>query len=184
MRGWTRPGTALCLAVDRSGSMGGKPLAASAVAAWKAGRTPEPAARLAFALPTPRIAEAIWLASRNAVDAMIDISDGLLADLGHVCVASGVGAQVELDMLPASDVLRDAFDARSRRVLQATGGDDYELCFTAAPNQRAAVAEASRKTDVPVTRIGRIVEGHGATLVTGHDPEEWPKFKKAPDFYA
>ena len=62
-------------------------------------------------------------------------------------------------MLPASAMLRDTCEAAARRMLQATGGDDYELCFTAAPDRRAAVTEAARNAGVPVTRIGRIVEG-------------------------
>ena len=128
-----------------------------AAGALAKGKDAPPALRARLDRPDPRIA--LGQAFAGIASAAIDVSDGLLADLGHVCAASGVGAQVELDMLPASEVLRDTFDARTRRVLQATGGDDYEVCFTAAPGQRSVVVEASRKVDVPVTRIGRVVEG-------------------------
>src|SRR3546814_1778192 len=60
--------------------------------------------------------------------AAIDISDGLLADLGHICAASGVGAEVELARLPASPLLRERFDDAACAALQGSGGDDYELC--------------------------------------------------------
>ena len=107
--------------------------------------------------PEPRIA--LGLALAGVATSAIDVSDGLLADLGHVCTASGVGARIDLDLLPASAALRDAFDAAARRGLQAAGGDDYELCFTAAAAQRQAVAEAARDSGTPLTRIGSIVAG-------------------------
>lgn len=117
--------------------------------------------------PEPRLS--LGQAFAGIATAAIDVSDGLLADLGHVCKASGVGAQVELDMLPTSEVLRDAFSAKDRRVLQATGGDDYEVCFTAAPDKRAAIVAASRKVNVPVTRVGRIVAGNEVQALDADD---------------
>ena len=128
-----------------------------AAAALSLGDASPPALRARLDRPAPRIP--LGRALVGIATAGIDISDGLLADLGHACVASGVGARVELDMLPASARLRDTCEAAARRMLQATGGDDYELCFTAAPDRRAAVTEAARNAGVPVTRIGRIVEG-------------------------
>ena len=122
--------------------------------------------------PEPRLA--LGQAFAGIATAAIDVSDGLLADLGHVCKASGVGAQVELDMLPTSDVLRDAFDARARRVLQAAGGDDYEVCFTAAPDKRTAIMAASRKLNVPVTRVGRIVAGNEVQALDADDRTRQP----------
>ena len=94
------------------------------------------------------------------------MSDGLFADLGHVCVASGVGAEIDVDALPASEALRAAFDGDLRRELQATGGDDYELCFTAPVAMREAVEVAAREAGVSVTRIGRIVGGEGVSAST------------------
>lgn len=138
-----------------------------AAGALSLGQRSPPALRARLDRPEPRIALGQVLA--GIATSSIDVSDGLLADLGHVCQASGVGARVELDMLPASAALRDAVDAASRRALQATGGDDYELCFTVAPGQRAAVAEAARKAGIPVTRIGRIVEGAGVQALDADD---------------
>ena len=125
--------------------------------------------------PEPRLA--LGWAFTGIASAAVDVSDGLLADLGHVCAASGVGAQVDLDMLPASEALRDTFDAKTRRVLQATGGDDYEICFTAAPGHRAAVMKASRKANLPVTRIGRIVKGSEVQALDADD-EPWQPPRK------
>src|SRR5690606_21735958 len=114
-----------------------------AAGALAKGRQAPAALRSRLDRPEPRIALGKVLA--GVASAAIDISDGVLADLGHVGHASGVGARIELDMLPASDALRDAFDAKARRVLQATGGDDYELCFTVAPGQRSDVMSIARK---------------------------------------
>ena len=74
---------------------------------------------------------ALGLALVAIANAAIDVSDGVLADLAHVCAASGVGAEVDVDALPASEALRSMFEGDARRHVQATGGDDYELCFTA-----------------------------------------------------
>ena len=107
--------------------------------------------------PTPRIDIARALA--GIANACIDVSDGLLADLGHVCIASGVGAQVELHALPASAMLAARFNAEARQALQASGGDDYELCFTATPTQRDAIERLAREHDLVITRVGLIVTG-------------------------
>lgn len=138
-----------------------------AAGALATGKDAPPTLQSRLDRPAPRIA--LGQAFAGLASAAIDVSDGLLADLGHVCAASGVGAQVELDMLPASEVLRDTFDAKTRRVLQATGGDDYEICFTAAPDRRPAVVEASRRIKVPVTRIGRIVAGDEVQALDADD---------------
>lgn len=116
--------------------------------------------------PTPRIA--LGQALSGLATAAIDVSDGLLADLAHVCAASGVGARVQLDALPASAALLDAFDPATRHGLQAGGGDDYELCFTAPPDRRADVEAAARRCEIPVARIGHIVEGAGVQAVDSH----------------
>ena len=99
----------------------------------------------------------------------IYVSDGVLADLDHVCRASGVGAEINVDALPASDALIALFDREVRRELQAAGGDDYELCFTAAKTSRLAVQDATDGCDVPVTRIGRIVAAANGLRL--HDAE-------------
>ena len=137
-----------------SGTLGD---AAGALRQWKAGAPMAPALQARLDRPTPRVA--LGRALRGIASSAIDVSDGLLADLAHVCHASGVGAEIDVDALPASDALRAAFDADVRRTLQATGGDDYELCFTAPVAQRAALEALSRALALPLACIGRIVPG-------------------------
>ncbi len=144
-----------------SGTLGD---AAAALAQWKSGRDAKAALRSRLDRPTPRIV--LGHALRGIAHACIDVSDGLLADLGHVCVASGVGAQVDIDALPVSEALGAAVDGDERLGLQATGGDDYELCFTASPDARAAIERASRDARTDVTRIGVIVATPGVTMRT------------------
>lgn len=108
--------------------------------------------------PSPRIAAGLRL--RGLAGGCVDVSDGLLADLGHICSSSGVGAEIELSLLPASSVLV-GFDDALRWRHQATGGDDYELCFTAPAALRAKVVQAMDLAQTPVTRIGTIVAGQG-----------------------
>jgi thiamine-monophosphate kinase len=150
-----------------SGTLGD---AAAALAQWRSGDAVDPALRARLDRPTPRIA--LGMALRGIAHAAIDVSDGLLADLGHVCGASGLGAKVEVAALPASPSLRAAFDAERRIALQATGGDDYELCFTAPPGMRDAVAAAARQAGVAATRIGLIATGVEVCVVRA-DGRAW-----------
>ncbi len=144
--------------------------AAGALAQWQAGKPIDASLRERLDRPTPRVAAGRALAA--IAHAGIDISDGLLADLGHVCATSGVGAAIDIDALPASPALRAAFDLDARRNLQASGGDDYELCFTAAVDRRDAIARLAQDAGIALTRIGRIVAGASvrAVLVDG---SEW-----------
>ena len=142
-----------------SGTLGD---AAAALSYWQSGGAIDPTLRMRLDRPTPRVSLGHVL--RGIATSCIDVSDGLLADLGHVCKASGVGALVDVDALSASPTLRSGFDADARRLLQATGGDDYELCFTAPATSREAVIEAA-STHAPVARIGRIVAGRGVSAV-------------------
>ena len=137
-----------------SGTLGD---AAGALLQWRAGGGRDPGLRARLDRPAPRTA--LGMALRGIAHAAIDVSDGLLADLGHVCGASGLGAEVEVEALPASPSLRAAFDDERRIALQATGGDDYELCFTAPSGMREAVVAATRLAGVAATRIGRVVAG-------------------------
>ncbi len=174
VHGFVEPGMAL----RRDGAQAGDDLwisgtpgdAAGALAQWRAGGAIDATLRLRLDRPTPRVA--LGRALRGVATSCIDVSDGLLADLGHVCAASGVGAQVDIDALPVSDALRAEFDAEQRRVLQATGGDDYELCFTAPADARDAVLQASATAGVLVSRIGRMVEGSSVVACTG-DGTAW-----------
>lgn len=119
--------------------------------------------------PQPRVAAG--LALRGLAHACIDVSDGLLADLAHICRASGVGAEVQADDLPQSPALRECFDPATARELALAGGDDYELCFSAPANASDQVTQALARVDCQVTRIGHITEGDGvhARDVDGHD---------------
>lgn len=144
--------------------------AAAALAQWRAGGAADPALRARLDRPQPRVAAGLALS--GIAHAAIDVSDGLLADLGHVCVASGVGAEVGLSELPASVALREHFDADARSVVQAGGGDDYELCFTAAAGERDALAALAHEAGVQLTRIGRIVPGRGVRALRA-DGSEW-----------
>src|SRR6476469_828145 len=135
--------------------------AAAALSQWRAGGAADPALRARMDRPQPRVEAGRELA--GLAHACIDVSDGLLADLGHICAASGVGARVDIDALPASGVLRSRLTEESRRLLQATGGDDYELCFAAAPAQREAIEAVAAKTGVAMTRIGAIIAGSGVS---------------------
>lgn len=134
-----------------SGTLGD---AAAALAQWP---TPRDALRRRLERPHPRVALGRHLL--GLAHAAADVSDGLLADLGHICQASGVGAEIWLPSLPASDALL-ALDVDERVSWQASGGDDYELCFTAAPSQREAIVRLGADLDLPLTRVGCIVAGN------------------------
>lgn len=117
--------------------------------------------RLAMECPQPRVA--LGQALRGIATSAIDLSDGLVGDLGHVLRASGVGAVVDVDALPRSAELAARPPALQRRCTLA-GGDDYELLFTAPPARRDAVREACAGLGVAVTVIGRIDDGDGLRL--------------------
>ncbi len=133
--------------------------AAGALSQWESGVPMDPSLRARLDRPLPRIA--VGQALVAIAHAAIDVSDGLLADLGHVCTASGVGADVEIDALPASPALLATFDQATRRALQATGGDDYELCFTASRAARSQVETVAVELGATITRIGTIQAGDG-----------------------
>ncbi len=139
--------------------------AAGALALWKSGVALLHTGGLRERLDCPAPRVSAGLALRPLATACIDISDGFLADLGHVLAASGVGARIEVDALPVSLALCEAFsDASARRLLQLSGGDDYELCFTAPVTQREAILAALAAASTPVTRVGCIIRGTGLTL--------------------
>jgi thiamine-monophosphate kinase len=112
--------------------------------------------------PTPRVAQGLEL--RGRASACIDISDGLIADLGHVCAASGVGAEIDVESLPASSALLGLFSAQTRHAFQLGGGDDYELCFTAAEAEAASLSGDLARSGCGAMRIGRIVAGNGVSV--------------------
>jgi thiamine-monophosphate kinase len=133
---------------------------------------PFEAVRQRMECPTPRVA--LGMALRGVATSAIDLSDGLVGDLGHVLARSGVGATVDADALPRSAALAAQPRALQYECLLA-GGDDYELLFSAAPGAAPAVRAAAERARVGVTRIGhidaapglRIVDAGGAALAQG-----------------
>ncbi|WP_454764966.1 thiamine-phosphate kinase [Cupriavidus campinensis] len=112
--------------------------------------------------PTPRVA--LGMALRGVAHAALDVSDGLVGDLGHILDRSAVGAIVDVDALPRSEVLAAQPLARQRECALA-GGDDYELCFTAPVGAREAIAAIGRQLGLPLTRAGTITPEPGLRLV-------------------
>jgi len=119
------------------------------------------AVRWAMECPQPRVS--LGLALRGVANSAIDVSDGLLGDLGHILQRSNLGATLNVDAVPRSQMLRQLPLALQREFTLA-GGDDYELVFTAVPERAAQVQEAAKKAGVPVTRIGRTQALSGLNL--------------------
>jgi thiamine-monophosphate kinase len=141
------------------------------------------AARLRLEMPEPRVALGERL--RGIASAAIDVSDGLTGDLAHILDASAVGAAIDLVRIPRSATLAKLLDGNARDVVLAcllAGGDDYELCFTASPSARDAIAVVAGDVGVPLARIGTVNSGtglvvrdeHGATL--GNLPRSFDHF--------
>jgi thiamine-monophosphate kinase len=123
--------------------------------------------------PTPRIQLGMEL--RDIATSAIDISDGLLGDLKHILLQSKVDAEIFLESLPKSVTLQDQTEVIQHQ-FAACGGDDYEICFTALPDQRGMIGDISKKLNLPITQIGSIktmqsfepkielLDRHGKTL--------------------
>ena len=159
LRSGARPGDDLWV----SGTVGDARLALGhRLGEWTLDAQTQAATFVRMDRPEPRVA--LGLALRGVAQAALDISDGLLADLGHLLRASKVGATVDADACPASAAL-DAQPLQRRRLCQLAGGDDYELLFTAPPGARNAVAAAAAQAATPVTRIGRIDAEPGLRLI-------------------
>jgi thiamine-monophosphate kinase len=118
--------------------------------------------------PTPRVA--LGLALRGIASSCIDVSDGLLGDLGHILKSSHAGAEINLhaiDSIAASAAYSPAngsFSLKFTRNMVLAGGDDYELCFTASPTQREAVNAAAAQAQVAITRIASVQSEPGVRL--------------------
>lgn len=113
--------------------------------------------------PQPRVS--LGLALRGIANSAIDISDGLLADLGHILERSHVGAEIEVEALPIVD---DGVEKELAQQCALAGGDDYELCFTAPENQRDVLMALAEQLKFPLTRIGHIKAELGCVV---HDGE-------------
>lgn len=112
--------------------------------------------------PSPRLV--LGSALRGIATSCIDISDGLLADAGHIANCSGVGITIAIDSLPLSDAFKTA-PAANRLPYQLSGGDDYELCFTVSPLHAAQLETLAAGVGVRVTRIGDVNAGAGVVCV-------------------
>lgn len=135
-----------------TGRLGGP---SSAIRAWQAGRTPQPGHRERFATPAARIREARWLAAAGATSA-IDISDGLIADAGHVSVASAVRLEIDADLVPVLD--------GATREDALGGGEEYELVVTAPVLDAGAFAS---RFGIPLTAVGVVAPGRGVITTSG-----------------
>jgi thiamine-monophosphate kinase len=159
-----------------TGTLGG---ARAALLEWEAGRSPAAGARERFAHPVPRIAEGRWLAAHGA-HAMMDVSDGLGGDAGHLAAASGVRVELALEQLPVHpDVVAVAL-ARGEplQAFAARGGEDYELLVVMPKTFEEGEAKRFQQdTGTVLTRIGRVRRGAGVAAtfagvnvsLAGHD---------------
>ena len=112
-----------------------------------------------FYHPTPRFALGQWLQGRAS--SAIDVSDGLLQDLGHILQGSNVGASIELSQLPLSTDLRQSFDAETCLSMALTAGEDFELCFTLSQDQHTDLLMFAEQSQLPLAKIGMIYEDRG-----------------------
>lgn len=125
--------------------------------AWLAGR---------YRLPEPRVGLGPRLI--GIAHAAMDVSDGLVQDLGHLVRASGLAAVIEASRVPLSPAATAVMSARpSLLATVLTGGDDYEVLFTAPPDRRAALEALSAELGLGLTMIGHMTEGQGVTVVDG-----------------
>jgi thiamine-monophosphate kinase len=135
--------------------------------------------------PVPRVKEGQAIAQQGLATAMIDISDGLVADLGHILEASQVGAEIRLSGLPLSEEYRKEVKAYSPDpyALALAGGEDYELLFTAAPAKEKAVAKLAQELGIPITSIGKIVDVAQGVKIYTEDGKEYPIAQKGHDHF-
>jgi thiamine-monophosphate kinase len=156
----TRAGASPGDAVWVTGTLGA---ARAALEAWRRGEEPTPEARSAYAHPEPRIAAGRWLAAHGA-RAMLDVSDGLAADAGHLAAASGVRIRLKLETVPVAGPA--IVEARRMDVpvqqFAAEGGDDYELLVALPPDfGETDVRAFESATGIALTRVGAIERGGG-----------------------
>ena len=170
----TRSGARVGDDIYVSGTLGDAALAVAALTGRTVlGADSLAAARARLESPVPRIA--LGAALRGVATAAIDVSDGLVGDLGHVLERARVGATVDLAAVPRSPALARMLAGAERvQALECllAGGDDYELCFTAPANAAGRIAAIAAQLALPLTRIGVIVEPEEGLIV--HDEEGVP----------
>ena len=125
-----------------------------------------------FLCPTARLAVSRTLAHQQIVSAMIDISDGLLQDLSHICEASRVGAVIDASALPLSSYYQ-AIVGEKEWLEALTGGEDYELLFTATSAHRAAIVQVAQESGCLISRIGKVVPAAAGLSVLDSDGAEY-----------
>ncbi len=158
-RAGARPGDGIWV----TGTLGG---ARAALEAWRRGSAPEPPARDAFARPEPRLAAGRWLAEHGA-RAMLDLSDGLAGDAGHLAAASGVALELELERVPVhpSAIAEAGRLGVAVQQFAAEGGEDYELLVALPPEfGEVDAGEFERAAGIAITRVGRAARGGGVDL--------------------
>ena len=164
--GFVEPGAALLRSGARAGDLvvvsGAPGRAAHALERIGQGEQPADAARAALDVPQPRLA--LGSALRGLATACIDVSDGLLADLGHILEQSAVGAEVYVDALPSDGEL-EGIDLAHRWSLQLAGGDDYELCFTVPAGAESRLDGLAADLGLALTVIGRITAERGLRVL-------------------
>ncbi len=170
-RSGARPGDKIYV----TGTLGG---AAAALEMQRAGKKLHPRNFPRYFYPEPRVAVGKYLREHSLASAMIDSSDGLSTDLAHICEESGVGAEVDVKLIPRATIGKS-----SRRVdinFALHGGEDYELIFT-APHKKKVPAKID---GVLITEIGRIVKGKKVVLIDTRgerkelNPEGWEHFSR------
>jgi len=120
-----------------------------------------------YRLPEPRVMFGREL--RGIANAAIDVSDGLLADLGHIADVSGVHVAIEAKRIPISTALRKLWGTGEAAIVRAaTSGDDYEIAFTASPKNRARVLAGAKRSKTRVSEIGVVQRGTGLSLIGSH----------------
>jgi thiamine-monophosphate kinase len=155
-RGGAEPGDRLWV----TGTLGG---ARAALEAWRRGEVPLPGARVRFAHPEPRIAAGRWLA-RHGAHAMVDLSDGLGGDAGHLAAASEVSLEINLDTVPVAPEVLPEDLAVTPQQFAAEGGEDFELLVALPPRFDAAAAFVG-ECGIGLTPIGAVGEGSGVRFL-------------------
>ena len=143
--------------------------AALALAILKSGRSPQPDCYKRLLRPTPRLELGVSL--RGIASAMIDVSDGLLADLGHLLDAGRAGAVINLDSIPVDAYLDNKCEPAEKWRYVLSGGDDYELCFTVPPAKQQELERIGH----PVYRIGAITPEQGLYCIRNDGSEHIPE---------
>ncbi|MFN8997783.1 MAG: thiamine-phosphate kinase [Betaproteobacteria bacterium] len=162
-RSGARPGDDLWV----SGTVG-EAAAALAALQGRAALPPEALARARTRLEQPEPRVSLGLALAGVASACIDLSDGLVADVGHVAERSGVRALIQWPRVPLAPFMAHGRDDPAIRALALAGGDDYELAFCAPPQRREAVLAAAAAAGVAVTPIGVMQAGDGVCVLDGH----------------